>query len=52
MESLEILIVDDIESIRLYLKEILRPLDVKITEASNGIQAFQMIKNITYIPYI
>ncbi|MDH5357718.1 MAG: hybrid sensor histidine kinase/response regulator [Gammaproteobacteria bacterium] len=47
-ESLEILIADDVESIRLYLKEILLPLNVTVTEAVNGDQAFEYIKDHEY----
>ena len=45
MNLLKILIVDDVESIRLYLKEILTTLDVDITEAADGNQAFQLIRD-------
>ena len=45
MEALKILIVDDIESIRLYLKEILKSNTFIITEAENGKDAFQLIRN-------
>jgi len=44
MKPLNILIVDDAESIRLYLKGILEPLNVSITEADNGDTAFRLIR--------
>jgi len=45
MDTLKILIVDDIESIRLYLKAILKSDTFIITEAENGKDAFQLIRN-------
>jgi len=42
---LEILIVDDVKSIRLYLREVLKTLNVNLTEAEDGTQAFQLIQN-------
>lgn len=37
--------MDDVESIRMYLKEILKTLDVDITEAVDGDEAFQLIQD-------
>lgn len=48
MNKFHVLIVDDVESIRLYLKEILKSDNFMITEAENGNQAFQLIKEHEY----
>ena len=48
VKALEILVVDDVESIRSYLKEILQPLNVSVTEAEDGEQAFELIKKNEY----
>ncbi len=45
IKTLEILIVDDVKMIRLYLKEVLKSLNINITEAEDGTQAFKLIQN-------
>ncbi|MBE0438795.1 MAG: hybrid sensor histidine kinase/response regulator [Gammaproteobacteria bacterium] len=48
MKKSEILVVDDVESIRQYMRQVLKPLQANITEASDGDQAFELIKNNEY----
>lgn len=48
MNELEILVVDDSESIRQFMREILRQLNTRITEATDGIEAFKLIANNVY----
>ena len=43
MRPLEILVVDDAKSIRLLLKEILDEINANVTEAVNGLEAFNFI---------
>ena len=44
MKPIEILIVDDSKALRMYLSEILKELDTRITETSNGVEAFNLIQ--------
>jgi CheY-like chemotaxis protein len=48
MRLLNILVVDDSESIRLYLKKVLEPLNVEVTEAETGDQALKLIRENEY----
>lgn len=48
MDKTNILVVDDAPSIRKYLKEILAPLHASVTEAENGVQAYELIKEHEY----
>jgi signal transduction histidine kinase len=48
MRLLNILVVDDSESIRLYMKRVLEPLNVEVTEAETGDQALKLIRENEY----
>lgn len=48
MKLSNILVVDDAKSIRLYMREILQQVDVSITEACDGDEAFELIRNNEY----
>lgn len=46
--TIKILVVDDMESVRLYMREVLNSLDADVTEAPDGDQAFDLIKDNIY----
>ncbi|MDH5358152.1 MAG: hybrid sensor histidine kinase/response regulator [Gammaproteobacteria bacterium] len=48
MKLMKILVVDDVETIRQYLSKVLEPLQAAVTEAADGDQAFELIKNNEY----